>query len=475
VLNNYSYVGNGNAYGLQILANGSVKATFDTSGNLGLGVTPSAWFASNKAFQIGSTGCLSNYTNGANIQTFLANNVYWNAAGTISYLTTNTATSYTQDNGTHKWYYAASGTAGNAITFTQAMTLDADGDLGIGQTSPAFKLDVQVAVGGAIAVRPSTTTGNAKQSALRLYGSDSVTTSRYAEVACFNDTAGSDTNALTFSTGYGATIYERARISSDGNLLVGNTAQSGTANRVAVFSANKFGLSIIDTTAQATGVGGALNFGGNYRSAGDAQAFARVAAVKQNSTDADYGYGMAFSVTPNGGTFTEAGRFDSSGNLLVGTTSQYAQTAHIVTNTDTASYGISVRDTGGTTALINFANSAGTQIGNILVLGGTGVSYNSVSDYRLKTVIGAVTGHGERLDALEPIEYTWIANGSRSRGFLAHKFQEVYATSVSGTKDAVDANGNPEYQSMDSSTSEVIADLVAEIQSLRKRLATAGI
>jgi hypothetical protein len=109
----------------------------DSSGNVGVGVTPSAWFASNKAIQIGSTGAVSNYTNGSNIQTFLANNVFWNAAGTISYITTNTATSYTQDNGTHKWYYAASGTAGNAITFTQAMTLDASGNLLVGKTSTA--------------------------------------------------------------------------------------------------------------------------------------------------------------------------------------------------------------------------------------------------------------------------------------------------------------------------------------------------
>ena len=102
-------------------------------------------------------------------------------------------------------------------------------------------------------------------------------------------------------------------------------------------------------------------------------------------------------------------------------------------------------------------------------------TYNSVSDYRLKTVIGAVSGSGERIDALEPIEYEWKVDGSRTRGFLAHKFQEVYAGSVSGDKDAVDANGNPVYQAMQASTSEVIADLVAEIQSLRKRLADAGI
>jgi len=120
--------------------------------------------------------------------------------------------------------------AADTIAFSEGgaevARFDSSGNFGIGQTSPAFKLDVQVAVGGAIAVRPSTSTGNAKQSALRLYGSDSVTASRYAEVACFNDTAGSDTNALTFSTGYGATIYERGRFSSDGNLLVGKTSNS---------------------------------------------------------------------------------------------------------------------------------------------------------------------------------------------------------------------------------------------------------
>jgi hypothetical protein len=54
---------------------------------------------------------------------------------------------------------------------------------------------------------------------------------------------------------------------------------------------------------------------------------------------------------------------------------------------------------------------------------------------------------------------------------LAHEFQEVYPSSVSGTKDAVDAEGKPVYQAMQASTSEVIADLVAEIQNLRKRLA----
>ena len=73
------------------------------------------------------------------------------------------------------------------------------------------------------------------------------------------------------------------------------------------------------------------------------------------------------------------------------------------------------------------------------------------------------------------MEYEWKADGTRTRGFLAHKFQEVYPQSVTGAKDAVDADGNPVYQGMQAGSSEVIADLVAEIQSLRKRLADAGI
>jgi hypothetical protein len=119
---------------------------------------------------------------------------------------------------------------------------------------------------------------------------------------------------------------------------------------------------------------------------------------------------------------------------------------------------------------IDFFNTAGAQQGYIQV-NTAAVLYVSVSDYRLKTVVGPVSGAGARIDALEPVEYTWNASGEHTRGFLAHKFQEVYAGSVSGAKDAVDAEGKPVYQAMQASTSEVIADLVAELQSLRARVA----
>jgi hypothetical protein len=171
--------------------------------------------------------------------------------------------------------------------------------------------------------------------------------------------------------------------------------------------------------------------------------------------------------------------------LLVGTTSVFSNAKLTVSTTATDGIASTQGTTGGYCFLSNALTNGGTfyhasfgengtQRGSI-TSNGTITTYNTTSDYRLKTVIGPVANAGQRIDALQPVEYTWNSNGSRTRGFLAHQFQEVYAGSVSGTKDAVDAEGKPMYQAMQASTSEVIADLVAEIQDLRKRLAAAGI
>jgi hypothetical protein len=101
----------------------------DASGNLGVGVTPSAWDGAFKALQIGAQSALS-YASSA---TYLSTNYY---RGTnFKYLTSNYATDYYQSLGAHVWRTAASGTAGNDITFTQAMTLNASGNLLVGTTS----------------------------------------------------------------------------------------------------------------------------------------------------------------------------------------------------------------------------------------------------------------------------------------------------------------------------------------------------
>jgi hypothetical protein len=109
--------------------------TINTSQNVGIGVTPSAWTVF-KVMQIGS-GLAAASSGTTNARIF--GNTYYD--GSYRYLGTGRATQYEQD-GYHAWYTSASGTAGNAITFTQAMTLDTSGNLGIGTASPGAKLAV---------------------------------------------------------------------------------------------------------------------------------------------------------------------------------------------------------------------------------------------------------------------------------------------------------------------------------------------
>ena len=199
----------------------------------------------------------------------------------------------------------------------------------------------------------------------------------------------------------------------------------------------------------------------------------------EGDTDANLFYTDATNSRVGIGTVTPAAKLDVVGTMATnGLFSLNTFASGLQTNRS-----MSFLTTGGSVGYISHSTADGsgdsylefgynaTKIGSITQNGTTGVLYNITSDYRLKNVIGPVVGSGERIDALEPVEYTWISDGSRTRGFLAHKFQEVYAGSVTGTKDALDADGNPRYQSMQASTSEVIADLVAEIKSLRIRIA----
>jgi hypothetical protein len=109
----------------------SVKMTLDTSGNLGLGVTPNAWVSTWRAFQMGGgsqAGTLYANAGGTTGQIGVAQNWYFNGSSNL-YLTSAAASDYYQYAGTHVWRIASSGTAGNAVSFTQAMTLDNSGNL----------------------------------------------------------------------------------------------------------------------------------------------------------------------------------------------------------------------------------------------------------------------------------------------------------------------------------------------------------
>lgn len=98
-------------------------------------------------------------------------------------------------------------------------------------------------------------------------------------------------------------------------------------------------------------------------------------------------------------------------------------------------------------------------------------AYNTSSDYRLKENIQDLTESGIFIDALIPRTWTWKSTGERGVGFVAHELQVVSPSSVTGAKDAVDEDGSPVYQLVEYGSAEVIAMLVAEVKSLRARIA----
>jgi hypothetical protein len=117
---------------------------------------------------------------------------------------------------------------------------------------------------------------------------------------------------------------------------------------------------------------------------------------------------------------------------------------------------------------IDWINANGT-IGSISA-GGSVVLYNTTSDYRLKENVAPMTGALARIASLKPVTYTWKIDGSDGEGFIAHELAEVCPHAVSGAKDAVDIEGNPKYQGID--TSFLVATLVKAIQEQQALITT---
>jgi len=313
----------------------TVYATLDTSGNLGLGVTPSAWYTSSSTHAIElPAGSLFNFGTG---QLNLAQNWYYNSSLSPTYKTSSQASTYTQTGGQHQWYTAPSGTAGNAITFTQALTLDNSGNLLIGATSTPFP---------------------------KLYVSDGT-------------------------VGIGVTPYS-----------VGSIGYVGTWTN----------------------------------------------------------YALGFVV--NG---SEKGRFDSSGNLLVGTTStSFTNSNSIAIAASIGAQNIQhVNGTASGNNYLAFVYNA-TGIGSVTQSGTTAVLYNTTSDQRLKTnIVDAPQGN---IDQIKVRSFDWIADGShQTYGMVAQELLEVAPYAVHQPE-------NPD-EMMGVDYSKLVPMMIKEIQDLKKEIA----
>jgi len=474
---------------------GGVEAMrLDASGNLGLGVSPtSGWVSGAKvlAFDTSNNGGVSgnqsaiwNFANSIRV----SNNAYFNGTNWVYTVTGQAPTSYFQVGGSHVWQTAASGTAPNTFTFTQAMTLDASGNLGIGETSPSTY--------GQLVVKGGTTSATSPILALvanSFLGSDGpaldfaragFTQPVQARIRTEDDgTSSSNLSFWTKNTGTAGTLTKRMTLDNAGNLGIGETSPS-TYGKLAVIGTGYFsgGLRVngalsgsgtlivgaatkatlasnaiyISTTDAGNRLNGFMSLETNptassrYFSIGcveDGIAWRDIviagsggnvgigttspgAPLTINGTGATggqiqiqrsgtlqgniYGTGSAFRIENTSSTpivflqntGTEYARIDSSGNLLVGTTTSWSRFA--VQHAGATTFGISTvnSDTSGVgQTSIAFVRN-GSYVGTINTTS-SATSYNTSSDLSLKTTITDAASSLASILALPVRQFDW--------------------------------------------------------------------
>ena len=365
---------------------------------------------------------------------------------------------------------------------TTAITVDTSQRVGIGTTTADRKLHVRN--DGAYALKAGGESGSAY----------------YVEIG---QPDALSSPAINY-TGTGASLRfqnngsDVARFDSSGRLLVGTSSASGSSNARAIIAGNtNSAASVLQlaSTSSSPASGDALGVL-RFSDSGHTQASA-INCERDGGTwtsGSSQPTRLVFSTTADGASSpTERMRISNAGRLMIGgttaTSGSQAVFFQVGESTDYChiersgpSSVIEIVTSVSTTSARNqytFKNSNGT-VGNIQT-SGSSTSFLTSSDYRLKENIIPLTGAISRVNQLQVHRFNFIADPDKIvDGFLAHEAQEVVPECATGTKDEVDADGNPVYQGIDQSKlvpllTAALQEALQKIEDLEGRLTAAGL
>ena len=347
---------------------------------------------------------------------------------------------YEDSSNNAEFYLKDSTSSTNVVLNSSGNSYLNGGNLGIGTSSPNYPLTVHKTGDGIKFEVSDTVDANYR---IQVSGNDIK----------LGSSTGSDQIFITSNT-------ERMRITSSGNVGINETNPS-TAKLV-IETGPTSGIDLYRSAVNA-------NFEAfRFRDSSNANTEASIGwsadQLRLNSTNN--------TVFTTGGT--ERMRITSGGSVLIDTTDEtpnsVTTSAHLVSVNDGvkwaahfAATSIASRDA------VAFSNPNG-KIGAINTTGTT-TSYETSSDYRLKENVVPMEGALDRVDALKPSRFNFIADADKTvDGFLAHEVADIVPEAISGEKDAVDEEGNAIYQGIDQS--KLVPLLVGAIKELRAEIET---